>query len=672
MRRSIALVSALMFVSGCGGGGSGTVALPTAPPSPIPAQPPSPQSRPNVSIAMQVGESAETAARTIAAHRVTMAAGVRTPQYVATTTLGVQVIVYPHGSGTPLQTTVYDVSSGSNICSGTAPRTCTLALNLQPGSYDFAMTLYDAAPSSGAMPVGAKALSTGTLLNQTIRAYVVNSLAFIVDGIVSSISTPTFASVPADGSAHAIAVSFVAYDADGNPITGSQPFASPLSLTLAERGGSGHTYLLVNGANAGTSASITQPGESLAIHYDGGGSAGYTTQTSIMSAFAPTQTLRVSPMYLSTTTVAASDAGQLNNVTITEAGAPRTAYTVSSCPGFSFGTTNGSGGGGTVAVTSPPAIAGQTLLGTYSCGGPVTIVDAFGTAQSLAVSATIPTTTDCASAASSIYLGTKMGPQYVVGQGVRCPLSASASSITVFAPPNDGLHPASASDTISERNDDSPASVSAPTCANVVTTTSALVPGASLASPLSGSVVVASVPTTASTQTCSVQVSDGVASKPVSVTVEPSIQTFASGPLIESPPTCADVGFKATCVTTASEDIGANGGNGSTFSFRTTTNAIHIEATVAGNSGARTQTNSLSLYDANTGAQFPIASATNGATATVSETITLPDGPGTYGLTASAAASCLTSAGNTCDPAMQMSVTGSVVEAPSGTGTVTP
>ncbi len=646
MPRAIALVTALILVSGCGGGAAGSVGnavmapvMPTTTPTPAATtQPqPTPQSKPNVAIAMQIGQSAETAARTIAAHRAAIAAqGVRTPQYVSTSTLGVKVVVYPHGSSTALMTLAYDVSSGSNICTGSGPRTCTLALYLQPGSYDFSMTLYDAPPVSGAIPGSAHALSTGSLTNQTIQPYAVNSLAFVVDGIVSSLSAPTFASVPADGSAHTVAVSFVAYDADGKIITGSQPYASPINVSLAESGGSGLAHLTVNGSSVGTSATITTPGQTLAIVYNGGGSAGYTTLTSISSASAPAQQVRVSPLYVSTTTVDATDASQSNTITLSEAYAPATSYTTSgwTCGGFSSGASNGGSGSGTVTITSPAAVTGSPLQSSYSCGA-MTIRDAYGTARTIStIGASIPVSPTCASSSSATYLGVKSGSNYVTASGSPCALTLGTGSLSMYYAPNDGSHPGSASTTVSEANDRNGVTPNTSSCGSVASLSPSVTPGG-YASAMSGTLNAAAVQVTsapAGTQSCTATIADNNGqTRPLSLAATPSIMTTSgTAPVDNESESCMQFDQQGDVDCAGAWTYTLNGGTSSYF-FSNASNAVALNVTYAASGTVQVIGTGVCLWDQTHNKTYALPYTTNGSgDLVVQGTFILSGGAGSY------------------------------------------
>lgn len=639
MRRIIASVVALLVsvaLSACGGGSTNDVGATPIVTTKAPTPSATPNTAPNVAIAMQIGGTAEKAAQTIEAHEYT-ARGGKHADYVSGSTLGVKVIVYPHGSGTPLATYVYDVSSGSSICTSGSPRTCTVALTLQPANYDFAMTLYDEAPVSGAIPSGAKALSTGTLSNQTIQPYTTNSLAFIVDGIVASMTpSTTFASVPADGASHTIAVSFIAADADGNPITGSQPYASPITVSLAESGGSSNATLLVNGVNAGSSATITGPGSSVSLQYNGGGSPGYTTVTTISSASASTQQVQVSPLYVSATSVAANDAGQTNNVTVSEVGAPTTSYSTSgwSCSGFSAGVSNIGSGSGTLSVTSPAAVAGSALQSSYSCGN-LTLKDAYGTSRSIAVSAAIPTTQVCATVASGVYIGAKVGASYEVGNGTLCSLNVSPASVNIYtAPGNDSLHPATATIAASESNDPTTFTADGSACSSLgLGVSPSFTAGGSLSGTASGNAVAASG---SATGTCTMTLKDANGqNQQVAVNVAPSVQTVGvissagNGGCIQvgtarNPNPPYQQGPKYECRSWLNMDLGASAYGGSDV-FTPSTNSLLINLSITDSSSSFMN---LHLVDKTTNASTLLTLSRSGATATYNKTILLPGASG--------------------------------------------
>ncbi len=215
-------------------------------------------------------------------------------------------------------------------------------------------------------------------MTQTIVLDQLNSVTFLLSGIVvgppgvscsPSCGALTYASLPADGATHSFGFTFTFYDEDGNPITGSAPFSSPVAVSLVESGGSGHMQLLLNGTPSGTSVNLTYPTDNLAVKYDGGGAAGYTSTITIGGA-----TVQISPMFIAPAGLTINTNTSTNTPAITENGAPSaTAYSASTaCAQITSTSVTGTGASATLNV-STSAPQGET----ESCT--VQVTDVYGT-----------------------------------------------------------------------------------------------------------------------------------------------------------------------------------------------------------------------------------------------------------------------------------------------------
>lgn len=331
---ALAIISALAL-SSCGGGGA------------LGARPPTTQNKVRVVALIDFPASPPPQSSS------------RSPKYISPSTNGATISVYPAGADTtPVFQQSDDLSSGSTLCSG-SPRTCQIPMEVSPGTYDFVLTMYDASPVSGVIPSTAKELSTEKLAAKTIVANGYNQVTFALQGVSvgppSLTCSPTpcgalnYWSLPADGAQHIFTIAVSAKDADGNTITGSNPYTAPITATLVESGGSGNTVLAVNGVAEGTTAVLTKPSDTLTIVYNGGGAPGYTTTTSIGGA-----SLVMSPMYV--VPDAAITEGLLtdsHDAAISEAGAGAgEVYTSSTtCSGVSP-TVSGSGASASLSVAT--------------------------------------------------------------------------------------------------------------------------------------------------------------------------------------------------------------------------------------------------------------------------------------------------------------------------------
>ncbi|MHB8463118.1 MAG: Vgb family protein, partial [Vulcanimicrobiaceae bacterium] len=314
--------------------------------------------------------------------------GRRHPTFVSPSTNGVLAQAYSDSGYTTLVAqNAIDVSSGSVACGGATgfPRTCIGTMDLAPGSYWFRFTDYNAAPLSGSFS-SALVLGIGAVPNFAVQLGVANQLSVFVSGLIANfgVANAAFTSLPADGATHTIGLVLAPTDANGNPIgTGNAPFANPISVTLSESGGTGHSALVLNGGAASSSATITRTTDTVVLQYDGSGAPGYTTSLAISASGVSTQSLTVSPMYVRSTSpwfaanaLTFSAPSQSATLDLTEEGAPvgvsYSAVPNSGCSGVvSLGSMSGGGSSASVAVSN-----GAMLSAT---GCTLTLGDSLGT-----------------------------------------------------------------------------------------------------------------------------------------------------------------------------------------------------------------------------------------------------------------------------------------------------
>jgi hypothetical protein len=346
-RYAAAVLGLSLTLAACGGGTGGST---------LPASPTKPQ---NVNATVTIYMDGTTAQ-----------SNARRPMFVSPSTNSSLLTITQHTGGATVATIITDLSSASSNCTGSSPRVCTIPISISPGTYDFNLKTYDQAPVGGAIPSGATQLANATISGQVIAANAANNITFSLSAILSGTQKPgvtcspsacgalSYYSLPADGAAHSFTFAFTVYDVDGNPITGSVPFQTPVSVTLTETGGTGHSYLVLNGTNSGTSASITKATDTLALHYDGAGATGYTTTTNIGGT-----SISLSPMYVGGSGPAPSlsitKLSQTVTSAITEQGAGSgIAYSSvisGSCPQITANSASGSGASATLSVTTNTA-----------------------------------------------------------------------------------------------------------------------------------------------------------------------------------------------------------------------------------------------------------------------------------------------------------------------------
>jgi hypothetical protein len=221
------VVPALLLVSGCSGGESGT-GLP---------QP----GRVYGSLALVIPAKAGTSDVV----RSTVRSGERR-SFLSPSAMSVSIAV----TGiTP--NVVADVSATSPDCTGTGPaRTCTIALTALSGSNTFTVTLYDAAGATGnVLGVGKTTMS--------IAAGSPFTVAIPVNGTPGSIAVTTGTATFTAGTASSTSVTVTASDADNNVITGT--YQNPITLTNSD----------ATGAFTLSATSVTSSTQTITLHYSG-------------------------------------------------------------------------------------------------------------------------------------------------------------------------------------------------------------------------------------------------------------------------------------------------------------------------------------------------------------------------------------------------------------------
>ena len=226
--------------------------------------------------------------------------------FISRSTEGVLARVYAHDDPQHLHLlgrSATDVSSGSAACGGRTgyPRSCSVSVPAPAGNDDFAFTTYDAPPSGGAFPSTAHVLGLGAL-TQRIVAYKANGLAIYIGGVIASIGgPPAFASLAADGKHQSYGFVLQPEDFNENPIRAGKrdPYPNPITLALAETGGSGHASLSLNGGSGASTIVSSFSDDRLVMKYDGKGAAGYGIVVTISAKGVTPQSVRLSPLFVS-------------------------------------------------------------------------------------------------------------------------------------------------------------------------------------------------------------------------------------------------------------------------------------------------------------------------------------------------------------------------------------
>jgi virginiamycin B lyase len=379
MRARLGAVVLCAALAACGGGSASVPAAPSLP--------------------LQQSEAHRGAHPVRVSVRVTIRGGSRhrgkRAHFISPSTNGVLAQVYAASDKQRLHLlgmSVTNVSSGSAACGGQTgyPRSCTVSVPAPPGMDRFYFTTYDAKPVKGGFPKTAHVLGMGSLA-QTIVRYAANDLAIYIGGVIAQFGAmPAFASLPADGRQHAYGFVLQPEDFNDNPITAGtrDPYANPIHISLAQTGGSGHATLSLNGGPGASAIVSNYSDDGIVLTYDGLGSPGYGMTVTIAASGVVPQTVRISPLFVSSTSALLAR-GVLNfyanaqqaTLGITELDAPSTTtYTAvaTGCAGVATaGPVSGSGASATVVATSGTAASagGCTIAvsdGSSTVGVPVT------------------------------------------------------------------------------------------------------------------------------------------------------------------------------------------------------------------------------------------------------------------------------------------------------------
>jgi hypothetical protein len=274
MKRALVLSAVLAALSACGGGGSGTVASPSA------------QQKAAASTVMGSVVLSIPATAPVASSKV------RYPQFVSPNAASVTLSV----NGGAVQT--FDVSATSSLCVTSAgARDCTLSFAAPVGSDTFVFAIYAGANATG------KTLASGTqtqpvvagspfsftvAMNAVLGTIVINLNA--TQGTSTCQNTPQNQTGIQEGCAGTGTLVFTVFDPSGAQITGTTPFAAPGVITTSDP------------AITATPNQITAPGQNVLLSYSGGvlGASVTNTITITLNAGANTSqfTLPVQRQYL--------------------------------------------------------------------------------------------------------------------------------------------------------------------------------------------------------------------------------------------------------------------------------------------------------------------------------------------------------------------------------------
>ena len=264
MRRNTAALVALaatVALGSCSGGSHGTSTIPRTAGKTTPVQ---------LSIVIPLPASSS-------------ASNARRPQFVSPGTASGGIGLGPN----PTVTQAFDLSASSPNCSTNAgARTCTVAVDLPIGGDQITLMTYDGPLSSG-KPTGHQ-LATVTV-TQTIAEGKLNTVVMSLRGIPASATiVPQTTTITALGTPVTVPLTVSVYDASGNQITGTDPFAQTVSINMsaANPGYAGNFSWTVNGNTAGPV--LNAPNDQVALVYPGTSGTGTTYHLTVTSGISNT------------------------------------------------------------------------------------------------------------------------------------------------------------------------------------------------------------------------------------------------------------------------------------------------------------------------------------------------------------------------------------------------
>jgi hypothetical protein len=267
MKRTLALAIALSFLTACGSGGGSTT-----PNTPAKTQTQSVMGSVVISIPLSNGQSSS--------------AKVRYPQFVSPNASSVSLSI--NGGAAQL----FNVAAGSSLCTTVAgSRNCTLTFGAPAGSDTFVFVIFAGAGGTGTQLASAtttQTIATGTAFNFTVAlnaavgTIVANFMVVHNNGVMNCPDGPISFNGINEGCAGSAPLTITVDDPSGATITGSAPYATPISIT-------GNDPSL-----SATPNQFTAPGQTVTLAYTGAPFAASFGSTAVVTLTAGGQTAQVS------------------------------------------------------------------------------------------------------------------------------------------------------------------------------------------------------------------------------------------------------------------------------------------------------------------------------------------------------------------------------------------
>lgn len=229
MRALTAIVTASIALAACGGGGTGSPAIPSPSATTAPRQ-----TSASATFVVKIPAKLQTASK-------------RTPKYLTADVQGIEFDVTQNNGTVNAGSVFYALGPAQPYC--TTPSggglTCTLAVQALPGSDTFVVTTYDQPNNM----YDADVISTGSVGPVTISAQTSNTVNVVTSGVPTSFVMSVDNQYPTVAGTQAIHL--LVLDADMNVIVG--PYDTP--VTLSDSDTSGATTLSATSVASSTDAS---------------------------------------------------------------------------------------------------------------------------------------------------------------------------------------------------------------------------------------------------------------------------------------------------------------------------------------------------------------------------------------------------------------------------------
>ena len=255
-RRGLA-VSLCVALAACGGGGGGSVPAPSAVATSAPGGSGSPASNAVAAATLSVSFQQYTP--------LTTSGLSRRPAFVSPATQSMTLTVVSV-NGSPVSngaTVTFNVGAGAQNCANAAGiTTCTVSLNVPVGNVVLSAKSFSGTNGGGSTLGSA-------LVPEAIAQNATNRIALALGGNIASIQLYLSATNFSTGTAATALAVIVPLDSSGAQIVVSGNYNPAIVVTSSDV--TGHFSLVLDGTNAGNSATVASPTDQVVLNYDGVG-----------------------------------------------------------------------------------------------------------------------------------------------------------------------------------------------------------------------------------------------------------------------------------------------------------------------------------------------------------------------------------------------------------------